>query len=185
MSGESVHVCPKINVCMCSEVPEVHRDDGRTAAAPRRSLATRTLPLFQMQHFPRPLPPLSLPDQHLQVGRVRIYGNAGDGGGRFSLLIPRLADFSDGCRSGRGQMRRRWRREIPGIPVSVVRNVALISTQPDKSAAGTRIAPQADEADGYFLDTKFLFRTPIFWASASHAVRSVFSPGVLQVKMQF
>lgn len=34
----------------------------------------------------------------------------------------------------------------------------------DKTAAGTRIAPQADEADGYLA--KFLFNTNIFWTSA-------------------
>lgn len=141
---ESVRVCPKITMCLCSEVPEVHRDGGRTPAAPRRSLASRNLPLFQMQHlFLRPLLPLSFPDQHLQVGRIHIHGKAGGWGGRFALLILRLIDLSDGCWSSHGEMRRRWHREIPGIPGFVVRNVALISTQPDKTAAGTRIAPQA------------------------------------------
>lgn len=95
---EPVRVCPKITVRLCSEVLEVHRDEGRTPAAPRRSLASRDLPLFQMQHlFLRPLPPLSFPDQHLQVGRIHIHGKAGDGGVRFTLVIPRLVDLSDGC----------------------------------------------------------------------------------------
>lgn len=127
---ESVRVCPKITACLCSEVPEVHRDDGRTPAAPRRSLTSRNLPLFQMQHlFLCPLPPVSFLDQHLQVGRIHIHGKAGDESGRFTLVIPWLVDFSDGCWSGRGQIRRRWRREIPGIPVSIVRNVTLIRLQ--------------------------------------------------------
>lgn len=132
-------------MCLCWEVPEVHRDDGRTPAAPRRSLASRNLPLFQMQHlFARPLAPLSFPDQHLQVGRSRIRGEnrlVGDGGGggiytSNSAGLVGFFFFPDSCWSGRGQIRRRWHREIPGIPVFVVRNVALT----DRTAAETRNA---------------------------------------------
>lgn len=97
-------------------------------------------------------------------------GVEGEGGG-FTLVIPRLVDFSDSCWSGRGQIRRRWHREIPGIPVFVVRNVALISAQTDDAAAETRIALQADGADGSWAE--FLVNTYIFWTRAVYAVCSI------------
>lgn len=179
---EPVRVCPNITVRLCSEVPEVHRDEGRTLAAPRRSLASRDLPLFQMQHlFLRPLPPSLLPGS-APAGRTHSHPRK-SGWWRCEIYTSYSAVGRSfcGCWSGRGQIRRRWHREIPGIPLFVVRNVALISSQPDKTAAGTRNAPQADEADGYLA--KFLFNTGIFWTNASHAVCSIFSPVILQVKM--
>lgn len=64
----------------------------------------------------------------------------GWGGGIYTSnsagLVGFFFFFPDSCWSGRGQIRRRWHREIPGIPVFVVRNVALTV----RTAAETRNA---------------------------------------------
>lgn len=146
--GNRCRVCPKITVCLCWEVPEVHRDDGRTPAAPRRSLASRNLAaLPNAASVCAPACSALLPGS-APTGRTHSRIKPAGGGGGFAPVIPRVGSFfffcPDSCWSGRGQIRRRWHREIPGIPVFVVRNVALT----DKTAAETRNALQADGAGG-------------------------------------